>query len=127
MGYVQARINQETSVYKLHCQSFKIEKVDTTGEKPGWISNHQAFYREPLNKIYISGGQVWREINEKTEYTVLLGSRYLGDLQSSFSGKLRVVTVLLLAVVILIMRSFLGKKLIGQSKSYNPPSTNSQQ
>ncbi|MEM7595821.1 MAG: ankyrin repeat domain-containing protein [Cyanobacteria bacterium P01_A01_bin.83] len=68
LGYVQARINQETPVYRLHCKSFKIEKVDTTGEKPGWISNHQAFYYEPLNKIHITGGQVWREIYEKTEY-----------------------------------------------------------
>ncbi len=68
LGYIDARINQETPVYKLDWQSFKIAKVNTIGEKPGWISKHQASYDESSNKIYLSGGQVWRYIEGKTEY-----------------------------------------------------------
>ena len=68
LGYINARINQETPVYKLNCQTFKIEKVNTTGQKPGWISRHKASYHESSNKIYLSGGQVWRKIDRKTEY-----------------------------------------------------------
>lgn len=68
LGYIPERINRKTPVYKLNWQSFKMEKVDTTGEKPGWISNHKAYYHKPSNKIYITGGDIWRKINGKTEY-----------------------------------------------------------
>ena len=68
LGYINARINQETPVYKLNCQTFKIEKVNTVGQKPGWISKHKASYHEPSNKIYLSDGQVWRKIEGKTKY-----------------------------------------------------------
>ncbi|MEO0834796.1 MAG: sulfite exporter TauE/SafE family protein [Cyanobacteria bacterium J06642_3] len=87
------------------------------------------------DRLQASLGQRWRQIHLLTvpalifavSHTVLLGSHYLGDLQLSFSGKLRAVTVLLLAVVILIMRSSLGKNLIGQTKSYNSTGTKSRQ
>ena len=68
LGYIQERINQETPVYRLNWQSFQIEKVDTTGEKPGWISKHRAYYHKTSNKIHITGGEIWRENNKKTEY-----------------------------------------------------------
>lgn len=67
LGYINQRINQETPVYKLNCQSFKIEKVDTTGNKPGWISNHKALYHKPSNIIQIAGGKIWREIDKQTD------------------------------------------------------------
>ena len=67
LGYIDKRINQETPVYRLNWQSFKIEKVETTGEKPGWISSHKAYYQEP-SKIYITGGKVWQIVNEQKEY-----------------------------------------------------------
>ena len=69
LGYIHERGDRQTPVYKLNCQSFEIEKVNTTGNKPGWISRHQAFYCEQLNTIQISGGTIWQKTNHnKSEY-----------------------------------------------------------
>ncbi|MBN3927991.1 ankyrin repeat domain-containing protein [Nostoc sp. NMS4] len=57
LGYSGTRIYNETPVYRLHIHTFEIEKVETSGEKPGWISHHKAYYKEP-NKIYITGGKL---------------------------------------------------------------------
>ena len=67
LGYIEDRINQETPVYRLNWHSFVMEKVKTTGEKPGWISNHKAYYREP-SQIYVTGGKISRLVNEQREY-----------------------------------------------------------
>ncbi|OUL17537.1 hypothetical protein BV372_34930 [Nostoc sp. T09] len=67
LGYVDTRISNETPVYRLHCHTFKIEKLETTGEKPGWISSHKAYYREPA-KIYITGGKLCVMAQEQSEY-----------------------------------------------------------
>ena len=67
LGYIGARINQETPVYRLNIRSFKIEQVETTEDKPGWISEHKAYYQEP-SKIHITGGEVWQIVNGQTEY-----------------------------------------------------------
>lgn len=67
LGYTEARVEQETPVYRLHCQTFQIEKVETTGDKPGWISRHKASYHEP-SQICITGGQVFMRRNGKSEY-----------------------------------------------------------
>ncbi|RCJ31601.1 hypothetical protein A6770_19690 [Nostoc minutum NIES-26] len=67
LGYYNERISGETPVYQLHCDTFKIKKVETTGEKPGWISRHKAFYKEP-NKIQIAGGKVCVTVGEEQEY-----------------------------------------------------------
>jgi ankyrin repeat protein len=64
LGYSSEIIYGETPVYRLHCDTFKIEKIETTGEKPGWISRHKAFYKES-SKIYITGGKVCVMIDEK--------------------------------------------------------------
>jgi ankyrin repeat protein len=57
LGYANTRIYDETPVYKLHIHTFEIEKIETTGEKPGWISRHKAYYKNPA-KIYITGGKL---------------------------------------------------------------------
>lgn len=67
LGYYNERISGETPVYRLHCDTLKIEKVETTGENPGWISEHKAFYKEP-NEIQITGGKVFVIIDDKKEY-----------------------------------------------------------
>jgi hypothetical protein len=66
LGYPNDRISQETPVYRLNWHSFKMEKVDTTGQKPGWISSHKAVYHEPSNTIHISGGSIWQATDEQT-------------------------------------------------------------
>ena len=67
LGYIDDIINQETPVYRLTWHSFQMEKVETTGEKPGWISRHKAYYQEP-SQIYVTGGKVSRLVNEQREY-----------------------------------------------------------
>ena len=67
LGYAESRVEQETPVYRLHCQTFQIEKVETTGDRPGWISRHQAVYKE-LSQIWITGGQVYVRRDGQSEY-----------------------------------------------------------
>lgn len=67
LGYRGQRNYQEIPVYRLHCDTYKIEKVTTKGDKPGWISRHKAFYEEP-GTIYITGGKVCVMVNDKEEY-----------------------------------------------------------
>ncbi|MBR8839759.1 MAG: ankyrin repeat domain-containing protein [Stigonema ocellatum SAG 48.90 = DSM 106950] len=67
LGYDDQRITNETPVYRLDCKTFKIEKVETSGEKPGWISKHKASYKE-TNKIYITGGKLCVMVNDEEEY-----------------------------------------------------------
>ncbi|AFZ11667.1 Ankyrin [Crinalium epipsammum PCC 9333] len=66
LGYVDARKYYETPVYRLHCHTLKIDKIETTGDKPGWISRHQAYYKEP-NQIYITGGKLLMN-DKKSKY-----------------------------------------------------------
>lgn len=67
LGYLSERIYNQTPVYRLHSETFKIEKVETTGEKPGWISRHKAHYQEQ-SKIFLTGGKVCVKLNDKDEY-----------------------------------------------------------
>ena len=45
----------------------KIEKVDATGEAPGWISEHKASLQNDT-AIVISGGKRMVEANNETDY-----------------------------------------------------------
>ena len=67
LGYQNERIYHETPVYRLNCDTFKIEKVETTGDKPGWISHHKAYLKEK-SRINITGGKVGIMIEGKEEY-----------------------------------------------------------
>ncbi|MEA5510565.1 ankyrin repeat domain-containing protein [Crocosphaera sp. UHCC 0190] len=67
LGYMGERIVNETPVYRLSCDTFKMEKIETFGDKPGWIHSHQAFYQNP-DKIQIKGGEIWTLVNDKSEY-----------------------------------------------------------
>lgn len=57
LGYPQQRRAGETPVYRLHCETWKIERVPTTEDKPGWIHRHKAQLLDG-NRIRISGGQI---------------------------------------------------------------------
>jgi ankyrin repeat protein len=57
IGYVGERLHGETPVYRLHCGTFAMAKVETTGEKPGWISGHRASLKGE-SEIVLSGGEV---------------------------------------------------------------------
>ena len=67
LGYYGQRIYNETPVYRLHLDSFEIERIETTGDKPGWISNHKIYYQEP-SSLYITGGKLCFINNDEEEY-----------------------------------------------------------
>ncbi|MGB7375563.1 MAG: ankyrin repeat domain-containing protein [Rivularia sp. (in: cyanobacteria)] len=73
-GYQDARIPNQTPVYRLDCNTFQIQKVKTIGDNPGWISRHKAKYQQP-SQIYITGGKVFTQegyVDNSTDYILNL-------------------------------------------------------
>jgi ankyrin repeat protein len=64
LGYQGWRRFNTTPVYRLCCQTWKIEQVESFGEKPGWIFKHEAS-TEGKTAILVSGGESCREIKGK--------------------------------------------------------------
>jgi len=58
LGYPSQRKARETPVYRLDCRTFQIEYIRTFGEKPGWVSEHKAWYEAGAHRICLSGGQI---------------------------------------------------------------------
>jgi ankyrin repeat protein len=56
LGYHGARQFGETPVYRLDSETFRIDRVETTGDAPGWISRHRA--KLVGDEIHISGGKI---------------------------------------------------------------------
>ncbi len=74
LGYQDARIPNQTPVYRLDCDTFQIQNVKTIGDNPGWISRHKAKYQQP-SQIYITGGKVFTQegyIENSTDYILNL-------------------------------------------------------
>ncbi|MDO8802932.1 MAG: ankyrin repeat domain-containing protein [Elusimicrobiota bacterium] len=86
LGYKEARQLGRTQVYRLDSETLKIEKVQTSGDSPGWISRHKATYSEE-NKIRIRGGKVWASNNVSESYTDNSGE-YILDLNTLFWNKI---------------------------------------
>lgn len=57
LGYQDERPVGETQVLRLDLTDFSVERVETTGESPGWISEHRA--RLDGDRIVVWGGKVW--------------------------------------------------------------------
>jgi len=57
LGYPRQRKPHETPVYRLHCETWAIERVDCKGDLPGWIHRHRA---RPIGneQIAIRGGLI---------------------------------------------------------------------
>jgi len=57
LGYVENRPTGRTQVLRLNLKDFSIDRIETSGEAPGWISRHRA--RLDGNRIVVWGGKVW--------------------------------------------------------------------
>lgn len=68
LGYLQDRKPGETPVYLLNCETFVIEEVETTGEKPGWIYEHKADFLESENCIKIEEGKIFELEGDEQVY-----------------------------------------------------------
>ena len=67
LGYKNARRSSETPVYTVDLSGYEISAMQVSGEKPGWIYEHEAYF-DPNGFITIRGGQVIREQEGKQVY-----------------------------------------------------------
>ncbi len=69
LGYPDERVYGTTPVYRLDTEDFRIEKLETNGECPGWIYNHSAeLVRQSI--IRIQGGEVLEWVKEKESHRI---------------------------------------------------------
>ena len=80
IGYRGERRYGDTPVYRLDIESFEIEELKTSGEKPGWIHGHKATLSGESD-IRIVGGRVCvlgegkeQTSDNRCEYSLNLGS-----------------------------------------------------
>ncbi len=69
LGYHEDRKYGTTPVYRLDISSFRIEKMDTTGENPGWIYDHSAD-RIGQTLLRIQGGMIIDIVEGKENYQI---------------------------------------------------------
>ena len=81
LGYQGERRSGAAQVYRLNIETFQMEKVETSGENPGWISRHKAA-RDGNGGIRIRGGKVWSSKWGRESYEDNPG-KYILDLNSS--------------------------------------------
>lgn len=58
LGYPQERQTGQTQVLRLDTSSWRIEKIESKGEMPGWISGHSTSLDQDGESITVSGGEV---------------------------------------------------------------------
>jgi len=57
LGYQGSRRYGATPVYRLDVSTFRIDRLDTSGEGPGWIYDHRAL-QVGSREIRVSGGKI---------------------------------------------------------------------
>jgi ankyrin repeat protein len=68
LGYVGRRHYGETPVYRLDTNTFHMERLETTGNKPGWIYKHRAM-QSGMHEIRVIGGEVLTFSDGKEYYS----------------------------------------------------------
>ena len=56
LGYQDKRVPGTTQVLQLDTKTWQMSAVETTGEMPGWIHKHSAYFNSDENTIVVSGG-----------------------------------------------------------------------
>ncbi len=67
LGYVEDRRPGYTQVFRLNINTLKMERIETNGEMPGWISQHKSFY-DGKSIITIKGGKLSVDKDGKKDY-----------------------------------------------------------
>lgn len=57
LGYPEDRDPKTTQVFRLNIRDWSIERIETFGELPGWLHDHEATYSQEENAIVVSGGK----------------------------------------------------------------------
>jgi hypothetical protein len=58
ISYPQDRVPGHTPVYSLDLASYRIDRLDTRGQMPGWIANHEAEPDAACRVVTVRGGEV---------------------------------------------------------------------
>ncbi len=58
LGYITDRQPDKTLVHRLDLDDFSMHRIETSGDMPGWISNHTATLTNSV--ITVSGGDIFR-------------------------------------------------------------------
>ena len=66
LGYFTLREPGKTQVFRLDTNNFKMERMETTGDDPGWISRHKAKLNG--NEICVTGGKICDQLDGKATY-----------------------------------------------------------
>lgn len=64
LGYMGTRVPGYTPVYTLNTTTFKIKRIETSGENPGWIFEHHAELDKSETRINIRGGKLTTKEHE---------------------------------------------------------------
>jgi ankyrin repeat protein len=67
LGYHGSRRFGTTPIYRLNCETWKIESVATSGDNPGWIYEHKALLLDS-GLLLISGGKICLEESGEEEH-----------------------------------------------------------
>lgn len=62
LGYPDSRRIGYTPVYKLDVRTMRMSKVSTSGEPPGWISDHKTLLSG--SDLIVTGGDIWIQTKE---------------------------------------------------------------
>jgi ankyrin repeat protein len=68
LGYGGTRHYGETPVYRLDTDTFHMERLETTGNKPGWIYKHRTI-QSGTHEIQVSGGEILTLSDGKESYS----------------------------------------------------------
>ena len=68
LGYPDQQRVGQTPVYRLDTRTYQIERIETGGEMPGWISMHKARLSSDGRGIRISAGKRIVPAGEETDY-----------------------------------------------------------
>jgi ankyrin repeat protein len=67
LGYQGERKFGTTPIYRLNCQNWRTEAVQSRGQNPGWIYSHKAWF-DGVNCIVISEGTICQEVDGKENH-----------------------------------------------------------
>lgn len=67
LGYHGTRQPGVTPIYRLNLKNYAIDKIDASGEAPGWIYRHRATLKSEY-EILISGGKIVTFENERENH-----------------------------------------------------------
>ncbi len=67
LGYQGSRRFGVTPIFRLDCETWKIEAAHASGDNPGWIHEHKARLTDP-GTLEVSGGKICKEVDAEEQH-----------------------------------------------------------